>query len=467
MLLGWALDPSLPEALHHQMTQGAFLQFHASLWGESYQFAVNLLSKLVSDLGRLTSIPTKEGQAGGVVRTENAADGTGAEETSKRVVPDARADLEEDRTVEKKPVVSDVREKEEEQTVTIRRPGIASKEDRTEEKDDSVTSVARESLGVLESDGLEQQAEAGRLEERKSDPDGNEERVEKALSEPVSGVVSGSAKNVARVGGERKTGTETILEGAVGEESTQDRGEEPLGGFEVGKDGVEGGRLQVGEGVGKSLTPTAKGQADEPSDVPRDAVAEADESTGGEDVKILEAEGIGAASEGEAGASQVARNVVSPGKAETLPVSTGQERSNALDERVANPEPTDLIEVKLTPEQTGHLLCLLRCFESVLEALTSSLFSSGRAKTLRPFARQWLPQILGCAKRVGGQLQDATWTRECCRSLAVLAEILGEGFAAFYPEALFYLLETLDHAAGQFEAAQVRLRPICASAWVC
>jgi hypothetical protein len=435
VLLGWALDPTLPEALHYQMSQGAFLQFHASLWGDNYQFAVNLLSKLIGDLGRLTGNSDKEKVvsdtprpaklAGAPDKAQSAED----ESVSKPAVSDAvvrTGRLREDRPPEGmqagdrrlEGLVSGNTEGAGSQDITSLQVGLLT----------SKTSEVEESTGEKESTG-----ESGRETSagKGSNEQGTQLLVGESVAESGDGLGEGTA-NQSGVPDAQPADLESEMRHRRKEATSSATGTEP------------GGRKDHEE---SRETATASAMSEVFDKLKLSESAEVSKGGGVSRTQQKPTETREPAAPRSTGESLKPQNPeIQPELAERLAAVSGDEEA----------KPSSPQTVQLTPNQAGHLLCLLRCFESVLEALASALFSSQRSKTLQPFAKQWLPRILACARLVCAQLQDATWTRECCRCVAVFAELLGEGFAPYYPDAVAYLLETLDHASSNFEAPQVR-----------
>lgn len=421
------------------MSQGAFLQFHASLWGDNYQFAVNLLSKLIGDLGRLTGNSDKEKV---VSETPRPAELAGVSD---------KAGSAKDESV-LKPALSDAVVR----TGRLREDGSSEGMQAGDRKLERLVRGSTEgaesqditSLQVSLSVSKTSEVEESTGEKQSTEESGRDASAGKGSEE--EGTQSPVGDSVAEIGDGPGEGTAnqsgvSDAQPADTESETLHRNKEatsPAIGTELG------GREDHGDSQASIKTSAMSEAFDDLKLSESVEVSQGEVVPGAKHKPVVTREPAALWSTGESLKRQ--NPVIRPELAERFAAVSG-------DEQAKPSKPSSPQTVQLTPNQAGHLLCLLRCFESVLEALASALFSSQRSKTLQPFAKQWLPRVLACARLVCAQLQDATWTRECCRCVAVFAELLGEGFAPYYPDAVAYLLETLDHASSNFEAPQVRV----------
>ncbi|XP_058069212.1 uncharacterized protein LOC131218594 isoform X2 [Magnolia sinica] len=96
-----------------------------------------------------------------------------------------------------------------------------------------------------------------------------------------------------------------------------------------------------------------------------------------------------------------------------------------------------------TLKQFRRLLALLSCFSTVLQVTASGMLEMNLLEQIREPLTRMLPQLLSCLSMVGKKFGWSKWVRECWGCLVLLAEILCEKLATFYPEAFDILFQCL------------------------
>ncbi|KAL2927547.1 Serine/threonine-protein kinase SMG1 [Bienertia sinuspersici] len=97
-----------------------------------------------------------------------------------------------------------------------------------------------------------------------------------------------------------------------------------------------------------------------------------------------------------------------------------------------------------TPQQFRRLLALLSCFSTVLKSTASGLLEINLLEQIVEPLSKMIPQLLGCLSLMGKKFGWSKWIEDSWRCLTLLAEILGEKFSIFYPQALDVLFLSLD-----------------------
>ncbi|KAK9165650.1 hypothetical protein Scep_000841 [Stephania cephalantha] len=96
-----------------------------------------------------------------------------------------------------------------------------------------------------------------------------------------------------------------------------------------------------------------------------------------------------------------------------------------------------------TPEQFRRLLALFSCFLTVLKATATEMLEMNFLEQISEPLISMVPKLLSCLSLVGKKFGWSKWIGESWRCLTLLAEILGENFAAFYLVAVDILFQGL------------------------
>ncbi|KAK9129994.1 hypothetical protein Sjap_010481 [Stephania japonica] len=96
-----------------------------------------------------------------------------------------------------------------------------------------------------------------------------------------------------------------------------------------------------------------------------------------------------------------------------------------------------------TPEQFRRLLALFSCFLTVLKATATEMLEMNFLQQISEPLITMVPKLLSCLSLVGKKFGWSKWIGESWRCLTLLAEILGEKFAAFYLLAVDILFQGL------------------------
>eukprot|EP01018_Ginkgo_biloba_P002890 Gb_14475 [translate_table: standard] len=97
-----------------------------------------------------------------------------------------------------------------------------------------------------------------------------------------------------------------------------------------------------------------------------------------------------------------------------------------------------------TPQQLRRLLALVSCFVAVLQATASGVLEVNLLECIIAPLQEMLPRLLTCLSMAGRKFGNAKWMKESSRCLILLADILREWFANFYPAARDILLQSLE-----------------------
>ncbi|KAL5704997.1 non-specific serine/threonine protein kinase [Ranunculus cassubicifolius] len=97
-----------------------------------------------------------------------------------------------------------------------------------------------------------------------------------------------------------------------------------------------------------------------------------------------------------------------------------------------------------TPDQFRRLLALLSCFLTVLQVTATEMLAINVLDQLNEHLIRMVPQLLACLSLVGKKFGWSSRIAELWRCLTLLAEILSEKFAAFYPLAFDILFQSLS-----------------------
>lgn len=97
-----------------------------------------------------------------------------------------------------------------------------------------------------------------------------------------------------------------------------------------------------------------------------------------------------------------------------------------------------------TTQQFRRLLALLSCFSAVLQSTASGLLELNLLEQIGEPLSKMLPRFLASLSIVGRRFGWSKWYGDLWRCLTLLAEILREKFAAFYPLTIDILFQSLD-----------------------
>ncbi|GMH23554.1 hypothetical protein Nepgr_025397 [Nepenthes gracilis] len=97
-----------------------------------------------------------------------------------------------------------------------------------------------------------------------------------------------------------------------------------------------------------------------------------------------------------------------------------------------------------TPQQFQRLLALLSCFSTVLQSTASGMLEMNLLEQIVEPLDKVIPKLLACLSMVGKKFGWSKWIEDSWRCLTLLAEILGENFASFYPLAVDVLFQSLE-----------------------
>ncbi|KNA03521.1 hypothetical protein SOVF_208360 [Spinacia oleracea] len=97
-----------------------------------------------------------------------------------------------------------------------------------------------------------------------------------------------------------------------------------------------------------------------------------------------------------------------------------------------------------TPQHFRRLLAFFSCFSTVLKSTASGLLEINLLEQIIEPLSKMIPQLLGCLSLMGKKFGWSKWIEDSWRCLTLLAEILREKFAVFYPLALDVLFLSLD-----------------------
>ncbi|XP_074275372.1 uncharacterized protein LOC141599291 [Silene latifolia] len=96
-----------------------------------------------------------------------------------------------------------------------------------------------------------------------------------------------------------------------------------------------------------------------------------------------------------------------------------------------------------TSHQFNRLLALFSCFSAVLQSTASGLLEMHLLHQIIDPLINIIPQLMCCLSLLGKKFGWSKWIQDSWRCLTLLAEILGEKFAVFYPLALDVLFQSL------------------------
>ncbi|KAM3220199.1 hypothetical protein P3S67_019940 [Capsicum chacoense] len=94
-------------------------------------------------------------------------------------------------------------------------------------------------------------------------------------------------------------------------------------------------------------------------------------------------------------------------------------------------------------QQFQRLLALLSCFSTVLQSTASGLLEMNMLEQISEPLCKMVPILLGCMSMIGKKFGWSKWIDDSWRCLTLLAEILSERFATFYPVAVDILFQSL------------------------
>ncbi|CAN4112297.1 unnamed protein product [Withania somnifera] len=94
-------------------------------------------------------------------------------------------------------------------------------------------------------------------------------------------------------------------------------------------------------------------------------------------------------------------------------------------------------------QQFQRLLALLSCFSTVLQSTASGLLEMNMLEQISEPLCSMVPILLGCMSMIGKKFGWSKWMCDSWRCLTLLAEILSERFATFYPIAVDILFHSL------------------------
>ncbi|XP_060168321.1 uncharacterized protein LOC132599114 isoform X2 [Lycium barbarum] len=94
-------------------------------------------------------------------------------------------------------------------------------------------------------------------------------------------------------------------------------------------------------------------------------------------------------------------------------------------------------------QQFQRLLALLSCFSTVLQSTASGLLEMNMLEQISEPLCKMVPTLLGCMSMIGKKFGWSKWIDDSWRCLTLLAEILSERFAIFYPIAVDILFQSL------------------------
>ncbi|KAK6946177.1 Serine/threonine-protein kinase SMG1 [Dillenia turbinata] len=97
-----------------------------------------------------------------------------------------------------------------------------------------------------------------------------------------------------------------------------------------------------------------------------------------------------------------------------------------------------------TPKKFRRLLALLSCFLAILQSTASGMLEINMLEQIIEPLSSMVPHLLGCLSMVGGKFGWANWIEDSWRCLTLLAEIMSERFATFYPLAVDILFKSLE-----------------------
>ncbi|KAK4754896.1 hypothetical protein SAY87_008653 [Trapa incisa] len=97
-----------------------------------------------------------------------------------------------------------------------------------------------------------------------------------------------------------------------------------------------------------------------------------------------------------------------------------------------------------TTQQFRRLLALLSCFSAVLQSTASGLLELNLLEQIGEPLGKMLPRFLASLSLVGRRFGWSKWYGDLWRCLTLLAEILREKFAAFYPLTINILFQSLE-----------------------
>lgn len=97
-----------------------------------------------------------------------------------------------------------------------------------------------------------------------------------------------------------------------------------------------------------------------------------------------------------------------------------------------------------TLQQFQRLLALLSCFSAVLQSVASGLLEINLLEQISEPLCTMVPVLLKCLSLIGKKIGWSKWIEDSWRCLTLLAEILGDRFAIFYPAAADILFQSLD-----------------------
>ncbi|KAJ8530130.1 hypothetical protein K7X08_036965 [Anisodus acutangulus] len=94
-------------------------------------------------------------------------------------------------------------------------------------------------------------------------------------------------------------------------------------------------------------------------------------------------------------------------------------------------------------QQFQRLLALLSCFSTVLQSTASGLLEMNMLEQISEPLCKMVPILLGCMSMIGKKFGWSNWIDDSWRCLTLLAEILSERFATFYPIVVDILFQSL------------------------
>ena len=90
------------------------------------------------------------------------------------------------------------------------------------------------------------------------------------------------------------------------------------------------------------------------------------------------------------------------------------------------------------------MLALLSCFSTVLQSTASGMLEMNLLEQISEPLITMLPQLLWCLSMVGRKFGWSKWIGDSWKCLTLLAEILCERFATFYPMVVDTLFQSLE-----------------------
>ncbi|XP_075074220.1 uncharacterized protein LOC107823315 [Nicotiana tabacum] len=108
-------------------------------------------------------------------------------------------------------------------------------------------------------------------------------------------------------------------------------------------------------------------------------------------------------------------------------------------------------------QQFQRLLALLSCFSTVLQSTASGLLEMNMLEQISEPLCKMVPVLLECMSMMGKKFGWSKWIEDSWRCLTLLAEILSERFATFYPIAVDILFQSLEMASKDLSTGMKKL----------